>query len=121
MLLKLNWLVFGKLKIETKGRETKSKGKAAQFINKIINFADNCAYARGNTRKNIGKIDTSIMQKKVYNAPCVLRTLPVELENDLLTGSVIKSESNVKATGQQVDSYDFSGTQFNQDWESGSF
>ena len=53
---------------------------------------------------------------KYYQAPRVLNEQHVELESDLLTGSVVKTNTEVKTTGQKVDTYDFSAPQFNQDW-----
>lgn len=57
------------------------------------------------------------MKKKVYTAPRVLKTLPVEMEHDLLSGSVVTKDTRVKTTGQEVVSYDFSQPSFNQEWE----
>ena len=61
------------------------------------------------------------MKLKRYIAPCVKKLVAVEVETDLLAGSVVTPDTQVRATGQQVDSYDFSDTQFNQNWDSGSF
>ena len=56
------------------------------------------------------------MMKIVYAAPCVLKKLPVELESDFLAGSTVTKNTKVKSTGQETVSYDFSDTQFNQQW-----
>jgi hypothetical protein len=58
-----------------------------------------------------------VEQKKIYQSPCVLKTLPLEMESNLLAGSVVTKDTGVKSTGQEVTTYDFSGTQFNQEWE----
>lgn len=57
------------------------------------------------------------MNKKKYLAPCVLNTVDVLLEEDFLTGSVVTKDTQVKTTGQEVVSHDFSDTSFNQVWE----
>ena len=54
---------------------------------------------------------------KKYLAPCVLKIVPVLLEEDILAGSVVTADTEVKTTGQEVKSYDFSETSFNQVWE----
>ena len=57
------------------------------------------------------------MNKKKYLAPRVLNTVDVLLEEDFLTGSVVTKDTQVKSTGQEVVSHDFSDTSFNQVWE----
>ena len=57
------------------------------------------------------------MNKKKYLAPRVLNTVDVLLEEDFLTGSVVTKDTQVKTTGQEVVSHDFSDTSFNQVWE----
>lgn len=51
-----------------------------------------------------------------YQTPRVLQDLPLELESEILAGSV-SEKTTVKSTGQEVEEYDFSTTSFNQDWE----
>lgn len=58
------------------------------------------------------------MDKKKYLAPCVLKSVEVLSEEDILTGSVVTKDSQARTTGQEVVSYDFSDdTSFNQVWE----
>lgn len=58
------------------------------------------------------------MNKKKYLAPCVLKTVEVLSEEDILTGSVVTNSTEVKTTGQEVVEYDFSSDpSFNQVWE----
>lgn len=57
------------------------------------------------------------MDKKKYLAPCVLKTVEVLSEEDILAGSVVTKDSEIKTTGQEVVEYDFSDTSFNQVWE----
>lgn len=71
--------------------------------------------AQGLAGKN-RKLDTR-MKKKKYISPRVLNTENVQLEDNLLAGSVVDKNTEVKTTGQEVVSYDFSGSSFNQSWE----
>lgn len=58
------------------------------------------------------------MYKKQYLAPCVLNTVEVFAEEDILTASVVTKDTEVKTTGQEVVPYDFSeSSTFNQVWE----
>lgn len=57
------------------------------------------------------------MNKKKYLAPCVLKTVEVLSEEDILAGSVVTKDSEIKTTGQEVVEYDFSDSSFNQVWE----
>lgn len=57
------------------------------------------------------------MNMKKYLAPRVLNTVDVLLEEDFLAGSVVTKDTKVQTKGQEVQSYDFSDTQFNQVWE----
>ncbi len=60
------------------------------------------------------------VKKSLFESPAIVKVVHVAYENDILTGSVVKtSETEVKTNGQEVKSYDFSGTSFNQDWETG--
>lgn len=57
------------------------------------------------------------MSKRIYKTPSVLKTVTVCLEKDLLGASVVNKESKVQTKGQEVVSYDFSQSSFNQEWE----
>ena len=57
-----------------------------------------------------------MLQRKMYLSPCVLKTVPVSLEDELLAGSVVNN-SKVVSTGQEVETYDFSQPEFNHQWE----
>lgn len=57
------------------------------------------------------------MKKKMYEAPSVLKAVAVELGANLLAGSVVTEDSGVKTVGQEEVTFDFSGTTFNQQWE----
>ena len=57
------------------------------------------------------------MSKRMYRTPGVMKTVDVQLEKDLLAGSVVKKDTKVQTKGQEVASYDFSQSSFNQDWE----
>ena len=54
---------------------------------------------------------------KKYLAPRVLNTVDVLLEEDFLAGSVVTKDTEVKTTGQEVVTHDFSNSSFNQVWE----
>ena len=56
-------------------------------------------------------------QKKKYQSPRVLKTVPVSLENELLAGSEVSATTTVTTKGQEVESYDFSQPEFNHQWE----
>ena len=60
------------------------------------------------------------MGKVCYQAPRVLKTTTVMLEKSFLE-SVMKGNSKVKTTGQEVVNKDFSGSNFVQDWDSSPF
>ena len=59
------------------------------------------------------------MSKKLtYTAPVVLDDLALELEAEILGASVVvEGETTVETTGQEFESYDFSDSSFNQNWE----
>ena len=57
------------------------------------------------------------MNMKKYLAPRVLNTVDVLLEEDFLAGSVVTKDTEVKTTGQEVVTHDFSNSSFNQVWE----
>ena len=54
---------------------------------------------------------------KRYIAPSILKKVSVELETELLAGSTVQSKSEVKTTGQEVVTMDFSQSSFNQEWD----
>ncbi len=54
---------------------------------------------------------------KRYLAPSVIKQVSVELETNLLGASTIQTNSEVKTTGQEVVTMDFSQSSFNQDWD----
>lgn len=54
---------------------------------------------------------------KRYVAPVILKEVSVALETDLLAGSTVNKSSEVKTTGQEVVTMDFSQSSFNQDWD----
>lgn len=58
------------------------------------------------------------MSKKLtYTAPAVLDDLALELEAEILGASVVTDDTVVETEGQQIESYDFSDSSFNQVWE----
>ncbi len=54
---------------------------------------------------------------KRYLAPSVIKQVSVELETNLLGASTIQTNSEVKTTGQEIVTMDFSQSSFNQDWD----
>lgn len=54
---------------------------------------------------------------KRYIAPSIIKRVSVELETELLAGSTVQSKSEVKTTGQEVVTMDFSQSSFNQEWD----
>ena len=57
-----------------------------------------------------------MQQKKKYLAPCVLKTVTVLLEDEILAGSVVNN-SQVVSAGQEVETYNFEQPEFNHQWE----
>lgn len=59
------------------------------------------------------------MSKKLtYTAPVVLDDLALELEAEILGASVVvEDQTTVETTGQEIQTYDFSDSSFNQNWE----
>ncbi len=55
--------------------------------------------------------------RKRYFAPAVIKQVAVALEVDLLAASTVQPDSQVKTTGQEVVTMDFSQSSFNQEWE----
>ena len=54
---------------------------------------------------------------KRYTSPRVLQETEILLERDFLTGSLVDNIESVTTTGQEVETFDFSETQFNHNWE----
>jgi len=54
---------------------------------------------------------------KKYISPSVIREVSIALETDLLAGSTVNKSSEVKTTGQEVVTMDFSQSSFNQEWD----
>ncbi|MBR5402729.1 MAG: hypothetical protein IK113_00700 [Bacteroidales bacterium] len=54
---------------------------------------------------------------KRYIAPAIIRTVSVELETEILAASTVQKSSEVKTTGQEIVTMDFSDTSFNQEWD----
>ena len=58
------------------------------------------------------------MDKKLtYIAPAVLDDLALELEAEILGASVATEDTVVETKGQEIESYDFTTSSFNQEWE----
>ena len=55
-------------------------------------------------------------RKKVYKAPVILREVNLQVEGEILAGSVVDT-TTVVSTGQEVEEYDFSQPEFNHDWK----
>ena len=55
-------------------------------------------------------------RKQPYKAPAILREVCLQLEEELLVGSVI-DKTDITSVGQTVDEYDFSKEGFNHTWE----
>lgn len=55
-------------------------------------------------------------QKQVYTAPAILRQVRLQLEGELLSGSVA-DHIEVTTMGQEVDDYDFGSDDFNHEWK----
>lgn len=54
--------------------------------------------------------------KKTYSAPAVLRLVDFAPQEAILGGSIV-DKASVTSVGQEVDTYDFSGSTFNHEWE----
>ena len=59
-------------------------------------------------------------RKQPYKAPAILREVRLQLEGELLTGSVV-DHIEVTSMGQEVDNYDFNfgnpNDPFNHNWQ----
>lgn len=57
-------------------------------------------------------------QAKNYAPPIVIKESRIYAETAVLTGSVVdKTVVTIEATEQKVQNYDFSGSEFNHNWE----
>jgi hypothetical protein len=52
-----------------------------------------------------------------YIAPSIIKTVSVDLETEILAGSTVHHDSEVKTIGQEVVTMDFSQSSFNQEWD----
>lgn len=73
-----------------------------------------CTYLRDNLLVKIVYMD---FRKMRYVSPSIIKTVSVEIETGILASSTIQPDSEVKTTGQEVVSMDFSQSSFNQDWD----
>jgi len=55
--------------------------------------------------------------KLKYIAPAVKRSVEIELEQEILTGSVVNPQTKIETAGQKVENRDFTDSGFNQTWE----
>lgn len=53
---------------------------------------------------------------KNYHPASVVRRIPIQMEGELLAGSVV-DKMQVQSTGQEVEEIDFSRSSFNHSWE----
>lgn len=58
-------------------------------------------------------------KKREYKTTMVLQQLPIALEEDLLTGSVVDN-SGSGTDDQDVEEYDWNDPGFNHDWDGGN-
>lgn len=54
---------------------------------------------------------------KRYIAPAIIKKVSIELETEILAGSTVQPNSEVKTMGQEVVTMDFSQSSFNQEWD----
>lgn len=54
---------------------------------------------------------------KKYQVPRIYAGYMLATEGSVLAGSVFNDESTVETQGQEVVDYDFSGDEFNADWD----
>ena len=55
------------------------------------------------------------MKKITYEAPAILREVDLQVEGEILTGSVVDT-TTVVSTGQEVETYNFGSEGFNHEW-----
>ena len=70
--------------------------------------------AQGLVRKSSSLI---FMENLFYSSPCILQEVKMELESDILAGSVVSKSTKIETAGQQVETRDFSDVGFNSTWE----
>ena len=56
------------------------------------------------------------MNKK-YIPPAILKEVTINVSHDLLSSSVVTSDTEVESMGQEVVDYEFSSYGWNLDWE----
>ena len=54
---------------------------------------------------------------KPYESPAVLKACPVELQAQLLAGSVVTPNTKIETAGQDVDNHSFGDSSFDNKWE----
>ena len=55
-------------------------------------------------------------QKSRYESPFIQRVVHLQMEGELLSGSVV-NHIEVTSMGQDVENFDFSGDSFNHEWQ----
>ena len=50
---------------------------------------------------------------KKYEHPTILKVIKLEMENKILSESVVVEDTSVSTTGQEIEIYDFSEDNFN--------
>lgn len=55
--------------------------------------------------------------KRTYKAPAVLRSVSVQMESPILTGSVVTPNTEIETAGQKVEERNFTDSGFNSVWE----
>ena len=55
-------------------------------------------------------------QKQIFESPRVMGELRLEPEGVLLV-SIVDTKVTVETTGQKVENHDFSGSEFNHEWQ----
>ena len=56
-------------------------------------------------------------QKKQYQSPAVIKKVEMELEQSILSGSVVEQRLQIETAGHEVVDHDFDDTGFNSDWK----
>ena len=55
--------------------------------------------------------------KLKYIAPAVKRSVEIEMEQHVLTGSVVTHQTNIETAAQKVDDHSFGDSSFDSKWE----
>ena len=58
----------------------------------------------------------TMKQKKQFTRPAILQELSLLPDSPILAGSVVDN-TTIVSTGQEVQEHDFSGGDFNHEWE----